>query len=86
MRPKALHTAGPSVLLLALNFAICRELFWTEYLRHMGSIEAAYIGLARYIVQNWRDLSWFPLWYAGIPFQNVYPPLLPLLVAIFAAA
>lgn len=86
MRAKALREWGPVLLLFAVNAAICRELFWTEYTRHMGSIEAAYIGLSRYILENWRDLSWFPLWYGGIPFQNTYPPLLHVIVAAFAAA
>lgn len=52
----------------------------------MGSIEGAYIGLSRYILEHPRDLSWFPLWYCGIPFQNAYPPLLHVLVAITAWA
>jgi hypothetical protein len=50
----------------------------------MGSIEAAYIGLSRYILAHWRDFSWFPLWYAGIPAQNTYPPLLHWTVALAA--
>lgn len=55
-----------------------------EYLRDMGSIEAAYIGLSRYLLAHWRDFSWFPLWYAGIPAQNTYPPLLHWFVALVA--
>ncbi len=47
----------------------------------MGSIEAAYIALARYIVENPTELTWFPLWYTGIPFENAYPPLLHLTTA-----
>ena len=42
----------------------------------MGSIEAAYIGLARYIANHLGELSWFPLWYGGIPYADTYPPLL----------
>jgi hypothetical protein len=73
-----------AVLLFLLNVYVCRELFGVEYLRHMGSIEAAYIGLSRYMLAHWRDMSWFPLWYAGVPAQNTYPPLLHWIVA-FAA-
>jgi hypothetical protein len=51
----------------------------------MGSIEAVYIGLARYIIQNFGDLSWFPLWYNGIPYQDTYPPLLNWIVALLAS-
>ncbi|HEX3880818.1 MAG TPA: hypothetical protein VHW24_27740 [Bryobacteraceae bacterium] len=47
----------------------------------MGSIEAAFIGLARYIRDHFPDLSWMPLWYGGIPFPDSYPPLLHTAVA-----
>jgi len=72
---------------LALFFAnvyVCRDLFRMEWLRHMGSIEGAYIGISRYVLEHGRDLSWFPLWYNGVPYQNTYPPFLHLCVA-FAA-
>jgi hypothetical protein len=62
---------------------IVRELFAVEYLRFMGSIEGAYIGLARQLSQHW-DLRWWPLWYAGIPYQNTYPPLLHWITALAA--
>lgn len=73
-----------AALLFCLNFYVCRELFSIEYLRHMGSIEGAYIGISRYAIAHWRDLTWFPLWYNGIPYQNTYPPLLHLGVALVA--
>src|ERR1700689_3482958 len=50
----------------------------------MGSIEAAYVSISRYMIENWRDLTWFPLWYGGIPFQNTYPPFLHTSVALAA--
>jgi hypothetical protein len=70
--------------LFLLNAYMCRGLFGMEYLRHMGSIEAAYIGISRYMLAHWRDYSWFPVWYAGIPAQNTYPPLLHWMVALAA--
>lgn len=73
-----------SLLLFAVNALFVRALFVTEYTRHMGSIEGAYIGLSRWILQHPFDLGWFPLWYGGIPFQNAYPPLLHVLVAAVA--
>lgn len=79
--PRA-RTAALSLLLFAVNVYVCRELFWIEYLRHTGSIEAAFISIARYARDNWRDLSWFPLWYNGIPYQNSYPPVLHWMVAL----
>lgn len=82
---KIAQAAGLPLALFALNVYITRNLFWLEYSRLMGSIEAAYISISRYMLQNWRDLTWFPLWYGGIPFQNTYPPLLHAMVAGFAA-
>ena len=51
---------------------------------YLDSIEGAYIGLARWILEHPFDWSWFPLWYNGIPFQDTYPPLLHFLVALAA--
>jgi len=73
-------------LLLALNAWILARLFKTEYTPWMSSIEGAYIGLSRWIQTHWTELGWFPLWYAGIPFENAYPPLLHALVAAIASA
>ena len=71
--------------LFLINLYVCRELFWTEYVNQMGSIEGAFIALARYITRNAADLTWFPLWYNGIPFQDSYPPLFHWIVAIWAS-
>jgi hypothetical protein len=74
-------TLAAAALLTYLHVYICRDLFRTEYLSRMDSIEGSYIGISRYILNHPRDLGWFPLWYGGIPFQNTYPPLLHMLVA-----
>ena len=34
--------------------------------------------LTRYTMENWRQLTWFPLWNAGMPYQNAYQPGLPM--------
>jgi len=70
-----------SPILFALNAYICWRLFRLEYSQFMGSIEAAYIAISRHILMSGGDLSWWPAWYMGIPFQNAYPPLLHFLVA-----
>lgn len=74
--------------LCALIFFTCiyayGKLFTIEYLDRMDSIEAAYIGLARYAAHNFPDFTWFPLWYNGIPYQNTYPPLLHWIVALWS--
>ena len=72
-----------ALALFAINVYIVRELFAVEYLRFMGSIEGAYISLARQLSSDW-DLTWWPLWYAGIPYQNTYPPLLHWITALAA--
>ncbi|HXB69609.1 MAG TPA: hypothetical protein VNY05_15265 [Candidatus Acidoferrales bacterium] len=69
-------TAAAALALFALNALITLRLFHVDYTRQMGSIEGAYIGLARYVAHHLRDLSWFPLWYGGIPYPDTYPPLL----------
>ncbi len=57
----------PPAAIFAVNAWITLRLFHTAYTREMGSIEPAYVGLARYLVAHFPDLNWFPLWYGGIP-------------------
>jgi len=69
-------TAAAALALFALNALITLRLVHVDYTRQMGSIEGAYVGLARYVAHHLSDLSWFPLWYGGIPYPDTYPPLL----------
>ena len=85
MSKKSAQTAAGALLLFCLNAYVCRELFVTEFTQHMGSIEGAYIALARYVMEHPWGLTWFPWWYGGVPYQNTYPPLLHLLVAAVAS-
>ena len=85
MRDERSKSLLAAATLFAINAYVVRELFTAEFIAQMGSIEGVYIGLARYIAANWRDLSWFPAWYGGIPFQNAYPPVFPVLVATATA-
>src|SRR5277367_1330187 len=82
--PERLKSPLLAMVLFLASVYVCRELFHVEYLPHMGSIEGAYIGISRYALAHWRDLTWVPLWYEGIPYQNTYPPLLHLGVALVA--
>ncbi len=77
-------TPALAVSIFLLNVYIAWPLFLTEYVRHMFSIEAAYIALTRYNLENWSQLTWFPLWNAGMPWQNAYQPGLPLASAAIA--
>ncbi len=79
-------TAGLAAVLFALNAYITLPLFRVDYTREMGSIEAVYIGLARYILRHFPHFGWFPLWYGGIPYRDTYPPLLHFVVAGAMAA
>ncbi len=67
--------------LFLLNAWLIRELFTLEYGVHMGSIEPTYISLARFLMEQWPDISWFRFWYGGVPLENTYPPLLNWVVA-----
>lgn len=84
--PERLKSPLLALVLFAANIYVCRGLFSVEYLNQMGSIEGAYIGIARYAMAHFPDLTWFPLWYNGIPYQNTYPPLLHWGVALIAWA
>src|SRR5581483_9253670 len=53
--------AAGALALFATNAFITSRLFHVAYLRQMGSIEAAFIGLARYIRDHFPHLTWFPL-------------------------
>ncbi len=77
-------TAACAGILLAVNAVASWRLFFAEYLVYLGSIDAAYIALGRYVIEHPWDLSWFPLWYGGVPYENTYPPLMHIVVAIVA--
>ncbi len=71
--------------LFALNFFICHKLFRTEYTDRVITGDAAFISISRYMLDHWRDLSWWPIWYNGIPGHDSYPPFLHAIVALLAA-
>ena len=77
--------AAAALALFAVNAWITIWLFRTAYTVQMGSIEGAFIGLARYIAGHSGELHWFPLWYGGVPFPDSYPPLLHAVVAAVAS-
>ncbi|MGB7719508.1 MAG: hypothetical protein WBL65_06395 [Bryobacteraceae bacterium] len=85
MRRQSLLTLAAAFAVALVNVALVTPLFQVEYTDQMGSIEAAYISLARYTLDHFPDLQWFPLWYTGTPYQTAYTPLLPMSVAALAA-
>jgi len=61
-------------VIFAVNAYICKNLFALEFSQRMESIEGSYMSIARWAAANWSDLTWFPLWFNGMPFQKVYQP------------
>ena len=59
-------------------------LFGVESSAHNGSIEGTFIAIARVMAQHPGDWKWWPLWNAGMPFENSYLPLLHWMVAAFS--
>ena len=60
--------------IFALNAYVCKNLFALEFSQRMESIEGSYMSIARWTAANWSDLTWFPLWFNGMPMQKVYQP------------
>jgi hypothetical protein len=83
--PSLKRVAALSMGLAALNAWIAWRLFTTEYLDEMNSLAGIYIGFARYAAAHWPHLSWWPLWFCGMPFANAYQPAFHLAVAGFSA-
>ena len=67
--------------MFAVNLAFVHGLLQYEYINQMGSVEGSFIAFARYIRENWGDLTWIPLWLAGMPVEQVYQPGLHYTVA-----
>jgi hypothetical protein len=61
-------------VIFAVNAYVCRNLFALEFSQRMESIEGSYMSIARWTAANWSDLTWFPLWFNGMPFEKVYQP------------
>jgi hypothetical protein len=74
----------PSALLFAISAILCRHLFFTEHLSHMGSVDGSYIAMVRFTLRHWNNLSWWPIWFCGMSFQNVYGPVLTFATAAVA--
>lgn len=83
-RHQILRTSACIVLLGAINAYICRELFTAEFIQQMGSTAGAFIAISRWATRHWSDLTWYPLWFTGMPFFQIYQPGLHLTVASVA--
>jgi hypothetical protein len=70
--------------LLIVNAMLVWPLFSGGYTSQIGSIESVFIADARFIAENFPNLSWNPYWYAGFPFHLFYTPLLPYLMVLLS--
>ena len=80
-RPPQLRPLAAIAGIFAVNVYVCWRLFFVEFTERMESIESSYMSIARWAMDNWGDLTWFPLWFTGNPFHKVYQPGLHLSVA-----
>lgn len=83
--PTRFLTPASILILFALNAYICQNLFEAHFIDQMGSTAAPFIALSRWVVGHWHDLTWYPLWFTGLPFFHVYQPGLPVVVAAAAS-
>lgn len=74
----------PAISLFMLNALICRQLFRTEYMDQLDSIEGSFIAIVQWIRDGGLRFHWFPTWYGGIPSQSPYPPVFHTMAAIVA--
>lgn len=79
---KAISALLIGCFLFLLNALLVWPLFQGGYTQHIGSIESVFIADARFIFDNWPNLSWNQFWYTGFPFHLFYTPLLPYLMAV----
>jgi hypothetical protein len=71
-------------LLLLVNITLSRKLWVARFTNQLGSVEGSFISISRYALHHWGDLKWFPLWFCGMPFLQVYQPGFHLAVAAIA--
>ena len=72
----------PASAIALFNALLIAPLFLTERVRFNGSIEGAFIGLARFFSENFNPFGWYPFWYGGTPVQFTYTPGLHYLNAL----
>jgi len=72
------------IVIAAVNFALCRNLFHAEYTGHTNSIQGLWISMARLAGEQWFRPSWWPYQDAGVPFEHTYMPLVPATSALVA--
>jgi hypothetical protein len=74
-----------SCALFCLNAYICADLFTAGFLNNLSSNEGAFVSIARFFQLHPFDFAWFPWFNSGMPIENAYQPLLPVLAALAGA-
>ncbi|HYM11011.1 MAG TPA: hypothetical protein VEU62_09765, partial [Bryobacterales bacterium] len=72
----------PAAVIFAFNLALVGHLVTADRLIYRGSIEGAFIGLARFLSHHPNPFGWYPYWYGGTPIQFTYTPGLHYLNAL----
>jgi hypothetical protein len=68
--------------IFTLNAVICWPLFSIEYLDDFQSNEGFFIAFGKFMRDYWPHCGWVPWFNAGMPFEDIYLPLVPALVAV----
>jgi len=76
---------GLALFLFALNAWICHRLFAVEFIGNLQTNEGAFMSIARFFRDHWNDYRWFPWFDGGMPIENAYQPLLPVITAVISA-
>lgn len=82
--PRSLPVGACALFLFLLNASLCPELFTAEFTVRMESIEGSYMAFSHWIGSHWSNLGWFPLWYGGMPWVQVYQPGFHVVVAFIS--
>src|ERR1700683_4517468 len=83
-RPEWFSAAAYSLILLWINFYVCRDLL-TVQTAPMNSMHGFWAAIAQMADGGWFRTNWWPYWDCGIPFEFTYAPLAPALTAMGAA-
>lgn len=69
---------------LFLNLYVIRDVFFLQYTGHMNSMHGFWMAMARLADTQWTSPGWWPYCDGGMPFEHLYAPLTPWLMAAIA--
>lgn len=78
------QVAGGAFVLLALNLYLVRDGFHVIHTDHMNTMHGFWMALARLADVHWFLPAWWPYADEGSPFEYLYAPLVPGLIALWA--